>query len=110
MESISDHLKDIGNMAKGVTAFEAERARAAFSEISRIAEDIPDLFRAQESDPLSEARPTIWMMFEDFTAKSTGLHLVAKRYSTSINSEADLGPALAAVGAVCSSCHEIYRQ
>ena len=68
------------------------------------------MFRANEDDPKSEAKPAIWENFEDFTTKAVALENVALELSTSLASVNDLGPAMAALGDTCKSCHSDYRE
>lgn len=110
MSAISQGLKVLGAMAKGEAAFDATTARAAAADIARHAAETPALFAAPETDPKSEALPVIWDQFDDFTAQSQALESIARGLSTSLSAPQDLGPALAALGASCKSCHEAYRE
>jgi len=110
MKTTGDALKVIGNMAKGTTTFDAAAARMAAEEIAREADRTPDLFEARETDPKSETKPAIWKNFEDFTAKAKTLETVAQDVSTSLETRADLGPAMASLGEACKSCHTSYRE
>lgn len=110
MSAIGENLKIIGSMAKGETAFDAEAAQSAAAEIARRAARMPARFEAEESDPKSEALPSIWEDFSDFTGKAAALEEVALGLSASIQSADDLGPALGALGGACKACHSQYRQ
>ncbi|MEP6065374.1 MAG: cytochrome c [Paracoccaceae bacterium] len=110
MSIIGGDMKTLGLMAKGEKEFDAEAAKAALREIAEHAAKAPDLFRANEDDPKSEAKPAIWENFEDFTTKAGALENVALGLSTSIASVDDLGPAMAALGDTCKSCHSDYRE
>ena len=110
MSAIAMNMKTIGQMAKGVTEFDAETARSAAAAIAKQASATPRLFEANESDPKSEARPEIWSNFDDFTVKATELAALATRYSNSIKEQTDLNAAVDALGANCKSCHSAYRQ
>lgn len=110
MSAIAENLKTIGMMARGATEFDAAIARAAAAAIATRAAAVPGLFEANESDPMSEARPTIWTRFEDFKAKASMLEGIAAGLSTSIAAPEDLGPAMGSLGESCKSCHSVYRE
>ncbi|MEP3847488.1 MAG: cytochrome c [Paracoccaceae bacterium] len=110
MSIIGEDVKTLGLMAKGEQAFDVDAAKAALREIAEHAGQAPDLFRANEDDPKSEAKPAIWENFEDFTTKAVALENVALELSTSLASVDDLGPAMAALGDTCKSCHSDYRE
>ncbi len=109
MSSIAANTKIIGSMAKGAIAFDADAANAALAAIEAEAAKIPAKFKAQETDPKSEAKPSIWSNFGDFTAKATMLEAAAKS-GAGIATKADLGPALQGLGQSCKSCHGAYRE
>jgi len=110
MKSIGDATGTLGKMAKGSMAFDATAARAAAATIATEAGRTPALFKAQETDPKSEALPAIWERFDDFTAKSATLQTVAAGLSESINSLDDLRAGMGQLGAACKSCHADYRE
>lgn len=110
MSGIGAEMKVIGQMAKGVTAFDQNAARAAAAAIAEHAAQTPDLFEANEDDPKSEAKAEIWTNFEDFTQMSLELESIALDLSTSIATEADLAIAMKSLGASCQSCHKAYRE
>ena len=110
MSAIAESLKTLGMMARGATAFDAEAARGAASAIATHASALPGLFEANETDPMSEARPAIWTNFDDFSAKASELESIAAGLSASISTPEDLGPAMGSLGASCKSCHSIYRE
>lgn len=110
MSDIADNVKVLGDMAKGVSAFDQTAARTAALSIAQHAREAPGLFEAMEDDPKSEALPAIWENFDDFTAKSFELETIARDLSASISSPDDLRPALRGLGANCTACHEVYRK
>ena len=110
MSAIAENMKTLGQMSKGATAFDAVVARSAAAAIAEHAAATPGLFEVNETDPKSEARPEIWLNFEDFTAKATELETIAIGLSTSITDPADLNAAMGALGANCKSCHSVYRE
>lgn len=110
MSGIGTEMKTLGSMAKGTTTFDLSVARAAVSAISGHAAKTPELFEAEEKDPKSEAKPSIWTNFEDFTVKAKKLETVANGFSETLATVDDLGPAMGALGATCKSCHSVYRE
>lgn len=109
MSGIAAEMKTLGLMAKGTSAFNANQAKAAAAAIASHAANTPELFRAEEDDPKSEATPAIWTNFEDFTTKAGALEDIAGNLSMSISSSADLGPAMKSLGDTCKACHKDYR-
>ncbi|WP_299410601.1 cytochrome c [uncultured Roseobacter sp.] len=110
MSGIGAEMKVIGQMAKGVTQFDQNAARAAAAAIAKHAAQTPALFEAKEDDPKSEAKAEIWANFEDFKQKSLELENTALGLSTSIANKADLAIAMKSLGASCQSCHKSYRE
>lgn len=110
MSSIGDNTKVLGTMAKGEIAFDADAARNAARAIASDAAQISALFANPASDPKSEALPVIWETYSDFLAKAVSLELAASTAARDIATPADLRPALAAIGASCKGCHQIYRK
>lgn len=110
MKAVAAETKALGQMAKGAIPFDRDTARSAAGAIARHAADTPDLFRAQEDDPLSEAHPSIWDNFADFTAKSDALVALATELSSSIEVEADVVSAVRSLGTACKACHEPYTE
>lgn len=110
MIGIGAEMKIIGLMAKGTTTFDRDAARAAANAIAAHSAATPGLFEAEETDPKSEAKASIWANFDDFTSKAGELEAVALGLADSIDIADDLGPAMGALGATCKSCHTTYRQ
>ena len=110
MSGIGAGMKILGQMAKGETPFDIQIARTAASSIAGHAAKTPELFKPEETDPKSEALPSIWLNFSDFAAKAKELEVTANKLSESISSMDDLQPAMGALGASCKSCHSDYRQ
>ena len=110
MMQIADNTKILGAMAKGEAAFDADQARAAAAAIAAHAASVPTLFMAEEHDPKSEALPAIWQDFDTFGQRSEALALAAAEAAGTIETEADLKPALARIGGTCKSCHQDFRK
>ena len=97
-------------LIQGEAAFDLNAARNAARSIAIHSAETVDLFADNEDDPKSEAKASIWENYGDFTAKADELENVAAGLASSIQSAADLGPAMAALGAACKSCHAVYRE
>lgn len=110
MKSIGDSMKVIGNMAKGQTSFDADSAQQAAAEIARHAARTTDLFEARAQDPKSEAKPSIWDQFDDFSAKASDLEIAAETARADLSSADGLVPAVQRLGAACKACHDLYRE
>lgn len=109
MEAIQGGMKTLGDMAKGKTPFDAEKATAAAAVMAENGKLVPEKFKANEMDPASEALPAIWDNFDDFVRKSEDLVTVAASVGT-ISDEAALGAALGQIGGTCKACHRDYRE
>lgn len=107
MKAISGSMKTLGTMAKGAVEFDAAVAQAAVDTIEAQAAAVPVLFEAQETDPMSEAKPEIWSNWDDFVSKANGLNAAAA--AITIIDAASVGAALGAVGGTCKGCHSEYR-
>lgn len=110
MSAISDNVEVLGTMAKGQVAFDAASAQAAARAIAQHSAESIDLFKAQETDPKSEALPAIWENFDDFTAKALELQAVANDLSEKISTVEDVRAGMRAIGQSCKACHKLYRE
>ena len=109
MSEIGSATKTLGNMARGNTAFDAAAAQNAATILANEAAQIPMLFERPETDPKSEALPSIWASFDDFTEKARALNAAA-RLAAEAGSQAELQSAMQQIGAACSACHRAYRE
>lgn len=107
MKEIGGAMKVLGTMAKGAIEFDAVAAQAAVDAVADQSAMVPVLFEAQETDPMSEAKPEIWANWDDFVAKSNALNAAAT--SVSITDASSIPAALGAMGGSCKDCHTDYR-
>ena len=107
MKTMAGDLKTLGQMAKGVTPYDAEAANAALVALRSETDRISELFAPQASDPKSEAKSNIWTDTAGFTQRTTEMTAVLDATLTS--SPADIAASMRAIGAACSACHEDYR-
>lgn len=110
MTVIAAQTKVLGQMAKGQTEFNSEKAGEALTVISAEARKIPGLFKAEETDPKSEAKDDIWSDFDDFSAIAKELEAISLKRAGDINNIADVRVALNNIGASCKACHKKYRE
>ncbi|WP_165606519.1 c-type cytochrome [Yoonia litorea] len=110
MSAIAEDLKVIALMARGEEPFDAEAARAAAASIAAESAQIEALFTEPEDDPKSEAKPSIWENFAQFSSIAAEMEAIALGLSTSIQTSEDIRPALASLGQSCRTCHEAFRE
>ncbi len=110
MKAMGDATKTFGLMAKGEAAFDPDAAKAALQDIARHSAETPALFLDQQTDPKSEALPTIWQDFADFTAKAEALDKLAQDLMTSVSTLEDVQAGLGRIAAACKACHAEYRE
>ena len=100
-------LSLISRMARGSVEFDAEQAVEAKAMLSALAQDVPEKFLENVTEPASGAAPEIWTDWDDFMAKSDAFIAAVDALDTS--SPAGLKSGLGAIGAGCKSCHRMYR-
>ena len=109
MAGIGAQTKVLGAMAKGTAPFDRDKAVSAAGGIADGARTALELFRAQETDPKSEARASIWDDFDGFTEQNDQL-IRAAEAAEAVEDIDGLRVALGEIGAACSSCHKKYRK
>lgn len=107
MKIIGANTKVLGGMAGGKMEFDAAKAAAAADEIEAAAARVAAVFEAQETDPVSEAKPGIWTNWDDFITKADALTQAAAAMDTSSLEGVQAG--MGAIGGSCKSCHSDYR-
>ena len=70
----------------------------------------PKVFEVNATDPKSEAKPTIWDEFDEFTKLSKDLAETTEVLAGSVGTIKDLRPALKRVSSGCKACHSKYRE
>lgn len=101
------NTKTLGDMASGKTPFDASAAEAAKAALIAAAADIPVKFEPEVDDPVSEARPDIWMNWDGFTDKAKGLEAAATAIDVSSLEGVQAG--MGAIGGACKACHSDFR-
>jgi cytochrome c556 len=107
MDTIGMNTKILGDMAGGKTAFDATAAKAAKAALVAAATKIPTAFEAEADDPVSEARPDIWMNMEGFIENATDLQSAAGMIDVSTLEGVQAG--MGAIGGACKACHTEFR-
>lgn len=97
----------LGDMAQGKADFDADKAAEAAAALAAAAAEIPQAFEANETDPVTEAKPEIWTDFETFTARSDALFKAAQGIDTSSLDALRVG--MGAVAGACKDCHTDFR-
>jgi cytochrome c556 len=107
MDSIGMNTKILGDMAGGKAAFDATAAEAAKAALIAAAGEIPAKFEVEADDPVSEARPDIWMNMEGFAEKAKGLETAASAMDVASIEGVQAG--MGAIGGACKACHSDFR-
>lgn len=107
MGTIGMNTKVLGDMAGGKAAFDASAAEAAKAALSAAAAQIPAAFETEADDPVSEARPDIWMNMEGFAEKAKALETAAGAIDVSSIEGVQAG--MGDIGGACKACHTDFR-
>ena len=67
MKEMAKNTKTIGQMLKGKTEFDANKAKLALERLSSLSLETPEVFKVNATDPKSEAKSSIWDEFDKFT-------------------------------------------
>lgn len=107
MKTARSEIEILANMMAGRVRFDRASARAARKGLIASTRSIPSVFEKPHGDPLSRARPDIWMQWDDFKARSN----TAKRAARALKVyrlEA-LRATLPEMIHACLNCHQAYR-
>ncbi|QCO56022.1 cytochrome c [Pseudorhodobacter turbinis] len=107
MGIVGANTKVLGDMAQGKAAFDASAASAAQAALAAAAAEIPAVFEEEADDPVSEARPDIWMNMEGFVEKAEALETAAN--AMDVSSVEGVQAGMGAIGGSCKSCHSDFR-
>lgn len=107
MSTIGMNTKTLNEMVAGKVAFDAAAAQAAKDGIIAASTEITAKFEPEATDPVSEARPELWMMLDDFAVKANALNAAATALDTSSLDSVKAG--MAGLGGACKDCHSTYR-
>jgi cytochrome c556 len=107
MGTIAMNTKTLGDMAGGKTDFDATAAAAAKAALSAAAADILVKFETEADDPVSEARPDIWMNWDGFAEDAGALGAAAD--AMDVASLDGIKAGMGAIGGSCKDCHTDFR-
>ena len=110
MKQMANNTKVIGQMLKGKTEFDADKAKLALERLSSLSLETPEVFKVNATDPKSEAKLSIWDEFDKFTKLSKDLAETSIVLVNSIENIDDLRPALKSISSGCKACHNQYRE
>ena len=110
MKEMAKNTKTIGQMLKGKTEFDANKAKLALERLSALSLETPEVFKVNATDPKSEAKLSIWDEFDKFTKLSKDLAETSIVLVNSIENIDDLRPALKSISSGCKACHNQYRE
>jgi cytochrome c556 len=108
MEGVNDAAKPLFDMAKKTVPFDAAVVKANATTIADNLKKAQALFPAGSGGGQSRAKPEIWTDAAGFEKGMKDAHAAAVALQ-SVKDEAAFGPALAALGGNCKSCHDKYR-
>ncbi len=107
MGTIGMNTKILGDMAGGKATFDASAAEAAKAALAAAAAEIPAAFEVEVDDPVSEARPDIWMNMEGFTDKAKALETAAA--AVDVSSVEGVQAGMGGIAGTCKACHTDFR-
>ena len=108
MSAIAAEVKALTRMARGEVAFEAAEVAVRMQAIAATGAEVPTLFEAPETDPKSEASPTIWASYPEFTKRAVDM-IEAARAGAGAADVLELEAALGALAETCRSCHGSFK-
>lgn len=107
MMQVKTAMGTLGEMANGAKPFDAAKATKAQQALASYATQMPARFETPATDPKSEALPTIWTSWPEFTGRASNMH---KSFSALDASSRDaLRAGLADAANTCRSCHQSFR-
>lgn len=107
MVAVKEATAVLGGMAKGSLAYDAAQAEVARAALEDHASQIAPLFKAEETDPKSEALPTIWTDWDGFTGAAEAMQVATANMD--VTDMEGLRSGLGAIGRTCKACHTDYR-
>ena len=107
MKEIKSAIGVLGGMAKGTIAFDVVAATAAQTTLIEQSELVATTFEANETDPKSEALPSIWENWDTFVDMGDDLTFAAE--GLDVTSLDGVRGGLGNIGASCGACHKKFR-
>ena len=107
MKEIKSAIGVLGGIAKGTIAFDVIAATAAQTTLIEQSELVATTFEANETDPKSEALPSIWENWDTFVEMADDLTFAAE--GLDVTSLDGVRGGLGNIGASCGACHKKFR-
>ena len=111
MKKNNENARNVNQMIRGETPFDANKINAAFSQWGETAKELPNLFPDNsKTGQDTRALPKIWETRSDFDAKIAAF---AKAVADNKDKAASLDALKASfpnVNKACDDCHESYRR
>lgn len=101
-------IETLANMMAGRYRFDRKVARAARRDLIDATRLIPKVFKKPHFDPLSRARPDIWIRWDDFKTRADTANRAARRLK--VDRLGALRSTLPDMIRACLSCHQTYRR
>ncbi len=108
MASARTAIEVLTNMMAGRIRFDRVQARAARRNLIRAMRSVPSVFKKPHSDPLSRARPDIWIRWDDFEVRTDTAKRAARRLK--VARLGSLRTTLPDMINACLACHQTYRR
>ena len=102
------HVKALGAMLNGTAAFDTGAAGAAKQALLAHAQGIAPAFAAQETDPRSDALPSIWSDPDGFASAAARLERAVSAMETATPEL--MKPGFTSVAQACVGCHRVYSK
>ena len=112
MNILSYNMKNIGDMLKGKSPYDADKVKTHAKDIAAVATlDISAGFPEDSVSDESDAMEDIWMDFETFEQKLKDFQKAAAGINTAAQSgdQAAVGAAMKDLGASCKGCHKKFK-
>jgi cytochrome c556 len=110
MDRQKDDMKMIGEMAKGKVPFDAGKAAEAARDIGTTSQKIHGLFPEGSVGDPSEAKPEIWIKWDEFTSDADKLNAAATALAEALYAGApDWQGKFKTVIDACKTCHKTFR-
>jgi cytochrome c556 len=107
MAIVGENTKILGDMAADKAPYNDGAAVAAKNALIAASARIQAEFEVEADDPVSEARPDIWMNMEGFLKHAELLETAAQ--AIDVTTLASLQTGMGAIGGACKACHTDFR-
>jgi len=112
MTILAWNMKPMGAMVKGEAPFDAAKFQAQAKDLAAVAQlDLLAGFPEGSDQGETDAKPEIWMKWDDFKGKLEALRSASKNLAeASVGGDLEkIKPAFGELGKSCKGCHEAYK-